>query len=75
MMNGTSIASQTYLPPISLAWQIRQISDFNGDGRADILWRESASGSTYLWLMNGATAISSGYTASQADNTWTIQKP
>jgi hypothetical protein len=75
LMNGMGIASSTYLSPISTAWQIRQLSDFNGDGKTDILWRESASGSSYLWLMNGATTLSTGYTASQADNSWTIQKP
>jgi hypothetical protein len=74
-MNGTAIASSTYLPPISTAWQVRQLADFNGDGKADILWRETASGSSYLWLMNGATAVGAGYTASQADNSWVVQRP
>jgi hypothetical protein len=73
LMDGTGIKSSSYLSPISLAWTIRGLGDFNGDGTTDILWRESSSGGTYLWLMNGATAVATGYTASQADNTWVIQ--
>jgi hypothetical protein len=72
-MKGTAVASAGYLPPISLAWTIQRLADFDGDGRADILWRETTSGATYLWLMNGATAIGQGYTASQTDNSWVIQ--
>ena len=33
--------------------------DFNGDGKADILWRHS-SGTVYVWLMNGTTVIGAG---------------
>lgn len=74
-MNGAALKASSYLPPISLAWTIQQLGDFNGDGTADILWREGPSGSTYLWLMSGATTIGSGYTAAAADNTWTVQAP
>ena len=28
--------------------------DFNGDGKSDILWRDSNSGTSRIWLMNGA---------------------
>ena len=33
--------------------------DFNGDGKDDILWHNSATGENTIWLMNG-TMISSG---------------
>ena len=33
--------------------------DFNGDGKADILWRHT-SGSVAVWLMDGATFLSGG---------------
>ena len=29
------------------------MGDFNGDGKSDILWRQSSTGSVSLWLMNG----------------------
>jgi hypothetical protein len=37
------------LATVSSAWAVQQVGDFNGDGRADILWRNSATGDTYLW--------------------------
>ena len=33
-------------------------TDFDGDGRADILWRKGATGESAVWLMNGATTLS-----------------
>ena len=74
-MNGTLLKASSYLPPISLSWTIQQLGDYNGDGTADILWREGSSGSTYIWFMNGATTIGSGYTSAAADNAWTVQAP
>src|SRR6266566_7761740 len=34
-------------------------SDFNADGKADILWQNSATGQRVIWLMNGTTRTSS----------------
>jgi hypothetical protein len=73
LMNGTAIKSSTYLDPISTAWAIQGLGDFNGDGKGDILWREAASGGTYIWMMNGSTVIAgTGFTNHQADNLWRI---
>ena len=33
-------------------WTVEGVGDFNGDGKADILWRH-ASGLVAIWLMNG----------------------
>src|SRR6059058_3870156 len=33
--------------------------DFNGDGKADILWRNTATGDVALFLMNGLTLVNS----------------
>ena len=29
--------------------------DYDGDGKADILWRHTPSGQVWMWLMNGTT--------------------
>lgn len=42
-------------------WHIVGASDFNHDGRADLLWRNSASGQNAVWYMNGATLASSAF--------------
>jgi hypothetical protein len=33
--------------------------DFNGDGKADILWQNNSTGQHTIWLMNGTTYMSS----------------
>lgn len=32
-------------------------SDFDGDGNADLLWRNSLTGTTFIWLMAGSTQL------------------
>lgn len=58
-MEGLTIqssASLTTQPDIN--WTIALIADFQGDGRADILWRNRSTGAMSIWLMNGATIAS-----------------
>ena len=46
-------------------------SDFNGDGQADILWQNAASGARAIWFMNGTTFGSSSYLPAVATS-WSI---
>jgi hypothetical protein len=59
-MKGTTQTGGGSLGIVSTAWSIVGGSDFNGDGKADILWRNSSAGEVYLWLMNGTTIASQG---------------
>ena len=34
--------------------------DFNGDGNEDVLWRNSVTGDTWIWLMNGTSVEAAG---------------
>jgi kumamolisin len=54
--------------PIS---SIPNAPDFNGDGKEDILWRNTLTGDTWIWLMNGETVEASGRVAI-VDLSWTI---
>jgi ELWxxDGT repeat protein len=36
-------------------------TDLDGDGKADLVWRNSSDGSTAIWLMNGTAIASSGF--------------
>ncbi len=47
-------------------------NDFNGDGRSDLAWRNSATGEDYLWFMNGTQLGSSGPTLTLADQAWKV---
>ena len=40
-----------------LGWQIQQVGDFNGDSKADILWRHDTTGQLFMWLMDGINII------------------
>jgi hypothetical protein len=40
-------------------WSVVNVGDFNGDAKADLVWKNSATGASALWLMNG-TAFASG---------------
>ena len=33
-------------------WHVKAAADFNGDGKADILWQND-NGQAAIWLMNG----------------------
>jgi hypothetical protein len=35
--------------------------DFNGDGKQDILWRNTQTGEVRIWYMNGSTILSDDY--------------
>lgn len=45
--------------------------DFNGDGRSDILWRNTNSGGVIEWFINGTAVIGSGSPGTAAAP-WTI---
>jgi probable HAF family extracellular repeat protein len=75
-MNGTAIlnASSSFVATVSpTTWSIVGQCDFNGDGKADLLWRDTA-GDVAIWEMNGTTVLngSSSYVATVSPATWTI---
>jgi FG-GAP-like repeat/Cysteine-rich secretory protein family len=78
-MNGTTALSKdltTPYPAIDNSWKIAGTSDFNGDGKADILWRND-NGSVETWLMNGSTVTAANLVSPNpvVDNTWKIAAP
>jgi VCBS repeat protein len=58
LMNGPTVAETGSPGILSVDWQIAGVGDFNGDGKIDILWRNSNSGALMMWLMNGTSLIS-----------------
>jgi hypothetical protein len=73
-MNGTAIgADEGYLRTVAdQNWAMAAVGDFDGDGRADILWRHAASGENYVYLMNGALIAGEGYIRQVADPNWVV---
>ena len=81
-MNGSTISGSGYVTyqgnqiAPDASWSIADISDFNADGSADVLWRQS-SGALALWSMNGTTVTSSNAVTSQGnavapDASWSV---
>jgi hypothetical protein len=55
------------------SWSIAQIGDLNGDGKSDLLWRQSGSGTLAEWTMNGSDIASSQTIAAAPDSSWQVQ--
>lgn len=51
---NSSTATIVVIPPSAAGTHIR--TDFDGDGRADVFWRNSSTGENSIWFMNG-TAV------------------
>jgi hypothetical protein len=57
--------------PVPLDWHVEGVADFNGDGRADILWRQT-NGQVGVWLMDGWQFVSDSYPGAPPTS-WHIQ--
>jgi subtilisin family serine protease len=74
-MNGTAIlATEGFLRTVAdQSWQVVGTGDFDGDGKADILWRNSATGQNYIYFMDGRTIRSSeGFIRTVAEQSWSV---
>ena len=57
---------------VSSVWSIEGIGDYDGSGRAGILWRNTSTEQVYVWLMNGTTITSQGTPGAPAA-AWVIE--
>ncbi|MGG6281759.1 FG-GAP-like repeat-containing protein [Leptolyngbya sp. AN03gr2] len=54
-------------------WALGAVGDFNGDGKADLLWREpGGEGRLSLWFMDGAQVVGGQVIGGVADQTWQL---
>jgi hypothetical protein len=76
LMNGLTAVSTVFLSlpqQTDLNWLIVGAGDINGDGKADILWQNQATGRIGAWLMNGPQVLSTTMlTASNPDLNWHV---
>src|SRR5260370_1024888 len=75
---GTAQRSRRTANPLqqNASWAVAGMGDFNGDGEADILWRNS-NGALTDWAVNGAQITSAQHptlngNAVQPDASWTV---
>jgi hypothetical protein len=69
-MNGTGLISgQNIGFNPGPAWHAINTGDYNGDGKADILW-QNADGTPAVWLMNGTSLISGANVGFDPGTNW-----
>jgi hypothetical protein len=49
--------------------------DYNGDGKADLLWRNDATGQVYMVNMNGLGILSQAVVYTEPNPAWKILGP
>ncbi len=76
IQNGAVATSASgVVQQLSTTWQLVGVGDLTGDGKADVLYRGTATGLTYLDAMNGAAIdwSASGFTSAQVtDAAWSV---
>ena len=81
MMNGTTILSASAVTGVGTVtgggWVVKSIGDYNGDGKADVFWKNDTAlgGITYVWLMNGTGISSANAVTGVSDFSWQVQNP
>ncbi len=73
LMNGATLLSSgaVFATVSDLNWSIAGVADLDGDGKSDILWRNSTTGENTLWFMDGAS-LSSGAPVNAVQGSWSM---
>ena len=73
-MNGNQVVSNLFAAlPSNPDWTVQGVSDFNGDGMADVLLRYGLNNSWRLYTMNGNQVVSNLFAALPSSPDWTIR--
>ena len=71
-INSPSTYEWQFPGGVPAVWQMSEARDVNGDGRADVIWRNSRNGTVAVWLMDGLRISTVGFPGSTSTD-WEIQ--
>jgi len=77
LMQGASVAQEAVVEPaqpLGANWKPQGAADFDGDGQADILFRNDTSGALVVWLMEGTKRRTGAFLSPSglSDLNWTL---
>src|SRR5262245_920888 len=72
LMNGATTTAVFIISSVPLGWQSAGAGHFDGDGKADLVWRNGNTGAVAVWLMDGARIKALKDVASGVPLTWQI---
>jgi len=55
-------------------WKVISTPDLNGDGKADMLLQNAATGQIFYWTMNGVSITKAGFLFGNTLTGWTVIK-
>jgi hypothetical protein len=78
LMNGLTLNQALLFNPgrvTDLNWRLVGAGNFNGDSYNDLVWQNRTTGTTAIWLMNGAAFAASGVLSHHTvrDRAWQIE--
>jgi len=77
-MNGPNTMATAVLPTVPIGpgwnWIVVGAADFNGDGFADLLWRDTTSGDNAIWYLKGSTMIGGKALPTVPGKNWVIKR-
>jgi len=73
-MDGPTVLPETGVLPAmpSADWHVVGTGDFDGDGRADLFWRDAATGQSRIWFMTGMSLVPDPRVTTTANTAWTV---
>lgn len=74
LMNGLTPkpGGTAIILPGSAGWNVTHVRDLDGDAKADLIWRNNATGATAVWLMDGIASKPNGTAVLLNDPNWSV---